>query len=686
MDKRVKTLTRPPRLRLNARTGWPISGELGNLAADDSMFLSFGRSSIPINDAIGSFGGRTLPKGFAISGDGLLFLADPKNRQILVRHASGLASDFVPLWTARPLPETNVHLGGGPIDPLDPYALIHPTDVAVAPNGDLVITDKGYDDPHTPHGKILVVSFPSGALRHVIKKNGSRPESVAFDHLGNAYIADSGLQTILRFNENWVEDTQFLHPQTHFEAPVCVAGIDVSDKGGSTCSCSSTNCNKPSPKHPLLQVIDNNNLKTVLSNGRLSLETTLLDLPLSPPALTQEPGGTLVFYDSRNPGRLPLLIQGLDLTASGLEAQTGLPLIARPQKVSVPRSEQLITSDFDGGKTGFHWDKITLDVKIPKNTRLLLRTLTSDSLIEPDRIPAVPDRRWSAFVEMDPDSYPEFLIGSRPGRYLWVQIEFRGDGINTPIINEIDIYGPRQSSLRLLPSPFHEDLESAIFLDRFLSYFDTVFDEISAQNLAISELFDPKAAPEGEFLNWLGAWFDWRFFSEWSVDTRRDMIADAIPYYKMRGTVPGLRKILQWHTGLKDPLPQIIEHFRLANFEAPVVIGGTELRPTNTAHSFTIALPQSAVPSEAHRIKLEKLINVSIPAHTSFELNIVSPGLSIGSQSTIGVDTMLGSYPNLTLGSTALGEANLRNRPNESLAFKIPSVISKGRIECQKMR
>jgi hypothetical protein len=60
-----------------------------------------------------------------------------------------------------------------------------------------------------------------------------------------------------------------------------------------------------------------------------------------------------------------------------------------------------------------------------------------------------------------------------------------------PSCGRMLLYAPRQSSLQFLPPVFQEDAVSADFLDRFLSYFDTVFDEIESQIEQFTAYLDP---------------------------------------------------------------------------------------------------------------------------------------------------------------------------------------------------
>jgi phage tail-like protein len=209
--------------------------------------------------------------------------------------------------------------------------------------------------------------------------------------------------------------------------------------------------------------------------------------------------------------------------------------------------------------------------------------------------------------------------------------------------------------VRHLPAGYHQDPESLRFLDRFLSYFDTVFAEVTAANRETAALFDPWAVPDGDALSWLGSWFDLDFLAQWSPDVRRRMIAEAMAYSRERGTVRGLKRILQWHTGLSDPMPQIIEHFRLPAGN-PVPIGGELLDPAPLAHGCTIVLPERAVPDDAARARVEQLIAAHAPGHVHCRLRLIPAGVAVGRQSTVGVDTLLGRPSSGALGAARLGD------------------------------
>ncbi|MGV8937555.1 MAG: phage tail protein [Allorhizobium sp.] len=653
--------TVPPFLRLNASTGWPLGdarSRPGIVSLDGPLKLAIaGASAIALNEPFGSFAGKRLPRGVAISSSGRLFIADPVARVIWTVQASshGGPALFSPLWPARPLPPspTPQDVEPPPAIPPDPYTLVSPTDLVFLANGDLAIADPGAQ-------RVVVIAYPTAQLRQVISFAAGAPTALSTDRHGNIYIADPIKKTIHRYDPQWRRDAGFPSESVQLAGPAFLASPTVGDDCDCGCGCGGSCGEGHDEAVAVVYAIDDGRLIGLDARGYLVAKPNLAQLSFIPPSLKRGEDGALLYEDPAQLGHDPIRLTGLALTGDGRRLQEGVPLIAMPKRVQVPRSGSFITKALDGGRAGFSWDRIALSCTLPANTRLLVQTLTSDSAVEFDRVLAVPDEDWSAPLTLEmalgpkASLVPEVMVQSAAGRYLWLRISFFGDGNVSPAVSEIEIYGPRRSPMRYLPASFHQDPESVSFLDRFLSYFDTIFAEISASNRDIATLFDPKSAPEGAFLDWLGSWFDLSFLAEWDVETRREMIAEAIRYYSIRGTVAGLKKILQWHTGLSDPLPQIIEHYRIPSGAAPM-IAGSPLDVVPAAHSATIVLPLVIVPDEAAEKRLLRLIAKNAPAHVRFSLRLVDPGITIGTQSTIGVDMLIGSLAPQGLGLGHLG-------------------------------
>ncbi len=196
---------------------------------------------------------------------------------------------------------------------------------------------------------------------------------------------------------------------------------------------------------------------------------------------------------------------------------------------------------------GFSWDRLALNCATcrPKHAHSGSDAGPAISALEFDRVLNVADEDWSGALTLQPAqagmaaTTPGSADPRPAGRYLWLKMSLFSDGNVSPSISEIDVFAPRASALRHLPASFHQDPESARFLDRFLSYFDTIFSEISSKNRNIAAYLDPQAGAEGQFLDWLGSWFDLTSSPNGTWGQRRAMIAQAMEYYSIRGTVQG---------------------------------------------------------------------------------------------------------------------------------------------------
>jgi phage tail-like protein len=334
-------------------------------------------------------------------------------------------------------------------------------------------------------------------------------------------------------------------------------------------------------------------------------------------------------------------------------------IVARPVGVTYPRLGTFRTSALDSGIFNCVWHRLVLAADIPETTNLTVRTFTAAAPLDDERIAALPEGRWSRPITINPGARPELLLQSPAGRYLWLDIAFGGNGSRTPVVDALELYAPRRSSLHFLPPVFHEDPVSADFVDRYLSYFDTIFDEIESRIEGFTAYLDPDGVPAGGFLTWLGGWFDLEFLAEWPEATRREFVRRAIELHRTRGTVAGLRTVLQLHTGLDAKHINIIEHFRLRAQTDPLYIAGRLLQPpaNEMTHHFTVVLPYQAAPDEAAVTTLDRLINRFKPAHTRHALRLVEPGVRIGCQSTIGLDMIIGRPEAAPLGAMRLGQS-----------------------------
>ena len=140
------------------------------------------------------------------------------------------------------------------------------------------------------------------------------------------------------------------------------------------------------------------------------------------------------------------------------------------------------------------------------------------------------------------------LVRSGGGRFLWLKLEFRGNGKVTPRLDSIEIEFPRISLRRYLPAVFGEEAVSADFTDRFPEPLRYDVPQPSKPN-SISEAryFDPLSTPAErdpktgvDFLSWLASWIGLTLDRHWPEAKRRKFLKQAGRLYDLRGTREGL--------------------------------------------------------------------------------------------------------------------------------------------------
>jgi hypothetical protein len=215
-------------------------------------------------------------------------------------------------------------------------------------------------------------------------------------------------------------------------------------------------------------------------------------------------------------------------------------------------------------------------------------------------------------------------------------------------------------------------------------------------------LLDPAAAPD-EALPWLAGFLALALPETSSEDEQRAAIASAYARYARRGTVEGLRETLHAEAGVRALIEEPLQAIAWWALPAPSTSctpgaaglwadGGDAVLGLNTVLASgepqgavvgtTATLDRSQLITQeeygtpmfdevAYRFsvqlyagelecagKLEQVIAIldrEKPAHTMYDVCVIAPGLRVGYQARLGMDTVLGGEPVPgRLGETAL--------------------------------
>jgi phage tail-like protein len=274
---------------------------------------------------------------------------------------------------------------------------------------------------------------------------------------------------------------------------------------------------------------------------------------------------------------------------------------------------------FDGQEPGCVWHRLMMDGTIPSGTQVLVQSRAADSR------QLLPNAPWNTeplpYLRATGSELPyyqpalngsssptgtwELLFQAARGRYLQLQLNFTGNGRNTPRIQAVRAYYPRFSYLtHYLPAVYQNNAESASFLERFLANPEGFFTAIEILITQAQELFDPRTV-SADYLPWLANWLGVCFDFTWGVTLQRFFLQNAPRFFQTRGTLDGLVRMIRMSLdqcadeSLFDPADaeyfsvRIIEHYLLRS-DPGVALGD----PTDVQTPSTITAGGAWTPSQ----------------------------------------------------------------------------------------
>jgi phage tail-like protein len=177
--------------------------------------------------------------------------------------------------------------------------------------------------------------------------------------------------------------------------------------------------------------------------------------------------------------------------------------------------------------------------------------------------------------------------------------------------------------LNHLPAVFREDPFAGNFLLAFealLSGRDGVegLEQIAGR---IADHFDPGKTPD-DFLPWLAGWVALSLRADWDAGTKRGFIAEIVPLYRKRGTLAGLKRMLEIYL---RPLGDEVSR------DDVVIYDDFDTPP----HFFQVQLKLTQADPVLLRTTQEiarAIIDQEKPAHTFYALNVVIPTMRLVSE------------------------------------------------------
>lgn len=243
----------------------------------------------------------------------------------------------------------------------------------------------------------------------------------------------------------------------------------------------------------------------------------------------------------------------------------------------------------------------------------------------------------------------DIMLYRARGRYLWMEIQLFCQAGFLPEIHHMKIYAGNRSFLSYLPTIYQTGGRED-FLGRFLGMFEAVYQDFEERIADSTKQLDPMTA-DPEFLGWLAKWVGISNAHLWQEKRLRLLLEGIVKKNLIRGTREYTEHMISTFTGER---PFILEYGDIEEYR-----GETKAYNSLTQsyaygpYEVNVLVREQTVPSLREQHALKKMIDDMKPAHIRMHLIILRPGIYLGQNVYVGVNSTLVAYERANLNGVA---------------------------------
>ncbi|MCI8494282.1 MAG: hypothetical protein HFI74_01175 [Lachnospiraceae bacterium] len=243
----------------------------------------------------------------------------------------------------------------------------------------------------------------------------------------------------------------------------------------------------------------------------------------------------------------------------------------------------------------------------------------------------------------------DVLLYHARGRYLWIEIQLFCQAGFLPKIRHMKIYAGNRRFLSFLPMIYQSQGQED-FLGRFLGLFEAVYQDLNEKITNSARQLDPMAA-EPEFLYWLAEWVGIFNAHLWKEEKLRLLLKGIVRKNLVRGTREYMEYVITIFTGER---PFFLEYCEIEQYQG----NETAYQSLRKSYAYgpyevSVFVREQAVPSLREQFALKKMIEDMKPAHIRMHLMILRPGIYLGQNVYVGVNSTLVAYEHANLNGVA---------------------------------
>lgn len=319
----------------------------------------------------------------------------------------------------------------------------------------------------------------------------------------------------------------------------------------------------------------------------------------------------------------------------------------------------------DSAREGTIWNRMTSHINENGHAAIQISFYTSDELVfeEQGQLVNMNDflrsgelsvsekkERLRPFLREKLSYGRDLLLHGLEGRYLWFLLEIYPQTEDVIELGDFMVSFPVQSWTTYLPEIYQKEMGNNSFLDRYLSIFQSLYDDMGSQIRSIVSCLDPRTAGY-EYLGWMAEWLDVEEPHMWNERQLRFLLEHAMEFQEFRGTRRGIELFVELYTGEK---PFVVEW---QDWECYMEVKGQGrmLRQlyAEDPGTFTVLVREECVPSYKEHQTLRRMLEQIKPIQMDVQLVLLKPYIFIDGYSYLGVNSVLGQYDGAVLGGNS---------------------------------
>ena len=174
-------------------------------------------------------------------------------------------------------------------------------------------------------------------------------------------------------------------------------------------------------------------------------------------------------------------------------------------------------------------------------------------------------------------------------------------------------------------------LKAGSFTERFLSIFTDIYCELEEKIDVSAELYDPVKCPE-EFIEWLGEWISAEKMLLFPDGKKREYLLSAPRLSTYRGTLRGLKELLELYCGAKV---FIVEYYHAKRYFSSC----KDLERLYSGGQFTVWILCSS--SKNKIVDLEEIAESQLPANITAKIKMLANITELNNYCYLGVNSVL---------------------------------------------